>query len=100
MKDRKNKIIYDKDNHDSYRKLLSDKRWKKRREDILKRDNYKCTVCSSKEYLQVHHKQYHFHNLTRTYKKPWNYPDYLLVTFCRTCHDNGHKRFRIPLKHI
>ena len=70
----------------NYDKLLKDPRWRLKRRVILKRDNYTCVKCGSKETLCAHHTYY--------YKKPtnpWEYPDDCLITLCETCHNNWHK---------
>jgi 5-methylcytosine-specific restriction endonuclease McrA len=50
------------------------------REAILKRDNYKCTVCGNMEPLIVHHK-----DRDRSHNDIGN-----LITLCRACHAKEH----------
>lgn len=56
--------------------LLTDK-WKKLSFSIKKRDGFKCTICGSKNKLQVHHK--HYKNIF--HEKPED-----LITVCNICH--------------
>ena len=67
----------------SYSSMLRDRRWQKRRLEILQRDEFTCQNCASENdavQLHVHHKAY----LPQT--PPWQYPDELLVTLCEECH--------------
>lgn len=59
--------------------------WKRKRAAILKRDNYKCTVCGSIKDLQVHHTYYYIEEMA-----PWLYPDESLLTLCEDCHHSWH----------
>jgi len=67
-----------------YYKELKSSKWIKRRNEILKKDNYKCVRCGSEKNLQVHHVKY-IEN-----RKAWNYPDELLITLCKDCHRITH----------
>lgn len=58
--------------------------WLIRRAEILVRDNFKCTKCSSDKFLHVHHIKYD-NNL-----EPWEYPDEYLITLCNKCHEEFH----------
>ena len=62
--------------------------WKHKREEILRRDNYKCRVCGATREdgvkLDVHHRCY-FKNT-----KPYDYPDSMLYTLCARCHMEEH----------
>ncbi|WP_298366423.1 hypothetical protein [uncultured Lutibacter sp.] len=97
---KKQNYQFGKFNHGSYGAKLFDERWKKLRKSVLKRDFNKCVVCSSVENLQVHHKQYHFSELKRTFKEPWEYDIKYLVTVCKKCHQKGHSKYKIPTKYI
>ena len=71
---------------ESYRELLKDPRWIKRRNEILSRDNNTCQFCGCQDkYMHVHHKQYWNGHL------PWEYPDNMLVTLCEDCHSFMHQ---------
>jgi len=96
----KSKHQFREQNHGSYRAKLFDKRWKEFRKKIIDRDSSKCIVCNDAENLQVHHKQYHFSELSRTFKDPWEYDPMYLITLCKTCHQKGHNKFKVPTKHI
>jgi hypothetical protein len=69
-----------------YVDLLKDIRWGIKRKKILTRDAFKCTVCSSKINLQVHH-TYYYNQPTA----PWAYPDDSLLTLCEKCHHDWHE---------
>ncbi|MBB3124533.1 5-methylcytosine-specific restriction endonuclease McrA [Mesoflavibacter sabulilitoris] len=86
--------------HGSYGKLLFDKRWRDKRTNIIKRDNNLCRSCGVNSELEVHHRQYHFIKRLRQFKKPWEYEDHLLITFCGSCHKKGHQKFKVPIKYI
>ncbi len=77
----------------NYFDLLKDVRWLLKRRVILKRDNYKCTVCGSKENLRVHHTYY-----SGDYCMPWEYPDDSLLTLCNKCHEDYHKTHELTFK--
>lgn len=86
--------------HGTYGAMLFDKRWREKRAHILKRDNNSCKVCKSPNELQVHHRQYHFIQKLRRFRKPWDYTDNLLITMCKTCHQKGHQLYKVPIKYI
>lgn len=79
-----------------YGDLLLDIRWKAKSNQIKDRDGKKCLNCGETKLLQVHHRQYHYVNALRDYKKPWDYPNDVLITLCKACHDQGHKQFKVP----
>ena len=65
-----------------YSEKLKDPRWQKKRLEIFERDDWKCQSCgNTKLTLHVHHKKY----LEKA--EPWEYPDELLITYCKSCHD-------------
>lgn len=69
----------------SYLEHLKDPRWQKKRLEIMQRDQFRCRECGDgTSELNVHHKIY-IEN-----KKPWEYPDLLLVTLCNPCHKKIH----------
>jgi 5-methylcytosine-specific restriction endonuclease McrA len=74
-----------------YHKELKDKRWLKKRQTILKLDNYTCRHCGETKNLVVHHKTY-INN-----RKAWQYPNELLITLCKKCHNEAHK---LPITHL
>ncbi|MCF2875073.1 MULTISPECIES: HNH endonuclease [unclassified Tenacibaculum] len=86
--------------HGSYGGLLLTSEWREKREEILKRDGNKCRVCNSEEELQVHHRQYHYSLVLRKFRKPWEYPNRLLISLCKKCHQKGHNKFEVPIKYI
>lgn len=65
----------------TYSDMLKDPIWQRRRLEILNRDNFTCQKCGNeKETLHIHHRHY------INGRKPWDYPDTLLVTLCYKCH--------------
>ena len=76
---------YDKRKQYSKKYLLKlrDPRWLAKREEILERDNWKCSDCGRKKddiTLQVHHIEY------EKDIDPWDYPNENLITLCIECH--------------
>lgn len=68
---------------DSYRELLKDPRWIRKRNEILTRDENTCQYCGrSDRYMHVHH------NLYVKGRKPWEYDNKDLVTLCDRCHES------------
>ncbi len=72
--------------------LYKHPRWIRKRNIILKRDGYKCTVCGDKNNLQVHH-TYYIRDLV-----PWSYPNKSLLTLCEPCHHEYHVRNEVVFK--
>jgi len=64
-----------------YKAYLYSEKWKKKRKKILKRDNFTCQDCGSKNHLQVHH---------LTYKNIGNERLNELITVCAHCHKKRH----------
>lgn len=79
-----------------YQVKLQQVEWLLKRKAILQRDNYHCQCCGSQLGLQVHHRQYHKFRVSGIFKNPWNYPDQLLITLCRDCHQKGHAIYKVP----
>lgn len=67
-----------------YRKQLKDDRWSQRRQEIMRRDGFRCRRCGAKSKLNVHHRWYIYG------RQPWQYPDRCLVTLCEKCHRHVH----------
>jgi 5-methylcytosine-specific restriction endonuclease McrA len=60
--------------HNQY---LKSARWKQKREDVLKRDNYLCQACLKAKATEVHHLSY----------SHWqDEPLFELVSICHECH--------------
>lgn len=75
-----------------YNEQLRTSAWLKKRNEILERDNYVCSNCLKDNFestLEVHHIAYDKN------RKAWDYPDFLLVTLCRECHQKEHDDFNI-----
>lgn len=79
-------------NKKEYAALLNRPEWKRKREEILIRDNYTCSSCGDDKdsgvKLHVHH-LYYVGNAT-----PWDYPDKALTTLCAGCHKDAHNGFK------
>ncbi len=69
---------------EEYSKLLKAPEWRNKRLQILKRDNYTCQKCYSKDNLHVHHIYYIQGNM------PWEVPNEYLLTLCEICHAKEH----------
>lgn len=65
-----------------YEAFLQSDEWKSKREEILRRDGYRCFICGSEKDLCVHHETYNF---------GWMPPNEWLTTLCRNCHRDFHK---------
>jgi hypothetical protein len=66
---------------DYFERLLNPK-WQKKRLEILSRDEWTCQKCfDSENTLNVHHMRY------LKNKNPWEYPNNLLITLCKNCHE-------------
>lgn len=72
--------------NEDYIRKLTNSRWKNKAFKIIKRDGFRCTVCGSKNRLQVHHTFYY-----ADYRDPWLYPNESLLTVCKKCHRAFHE---------
>ena len=75
-----------------YREQLRTTKWKKKKNSILKRDNYKCVKCGETTNLQVHHIYYVNDH------KAWEYPNNALMTLCKECHEEWHDKHEIEVR--
>lgn len=77
----------------NYSEKLKSPKWQKKRLQILERDDFTCIICGDIESeLHVHH---------RWYEKdtdPWDYPDVVYQTLCKSCHERVKKESREKLK--
>jgi hypothetical protein len=65
----------------TYKQLLLDPKWQRKRMDILNRDEFTCQCCyNTEKTLHVHHLIYFPDHM------PWEYEDHHLVTLCEDCH--------------
>jgi hypothetical protein len=70
----------------TYADLLRDPRWQKKRLEVMARDNFTCRLCADRgSTLAVHHLVY------ERAAAPWEYHQTLLLTVCKTCHDELHE---------
>jgi hypothetical protein len=83
-----------------YQELLLDDRWKKKRQEIINRDNGSCFICKSNLELHVHHRQYHFYTSSNRFRLPWDYEQHLLITLCKKCHTKGHQLYQVPIIYL
>lgn len=68
-----------------YSEQLQSPYWYARREEIKKRDNYTCRMCTNScGKLIVHHIAYKLDRMA------WEYPDCYLITLCEDCHKAVH----------
>lgn len=84
----------------NYIEELQNPLWKKKREQILRRDKYRCVNCGAQDHLQIHHTQYHYYKIAGYKKSPWDYHSKYLITLCQKCHEEGHRLYKIPMKYI
>ena len=71
-----------------YSKYYKDSRWQQKRLEIMKRDNWTCRSCGATGEgvtLNVHHAYY------EKGRKPWEYSNKILVTWCEDCHEIRHE---------
>lgn len=67
----------------SYEQQLATPQWDHKRRCIIMRDNSNCRICSEHTTKpDVHHLKYIWG------KMAWEYPDELLITVCRDCHED------------
>lgn len=78
-------IVTDSIKEMDYYDFLKTPYWVGVRSKILIRDNFKCSLCASKENLAVHHKTYENHG-----QEVYNLDD--LITLCEDCHQHFHKK--------
>lgn len=81
----------------TYIEMLLTERWRRKREEILERDNRKCRNCGCGQNLEVHHRQYHIDIKSGMKREPWDYDSKYLITMCGECHEAGHKQHNIPV---
>ena len=75
----------------TYGDLLRDPKWRKKRLEILNRDEFTCRLCGDKETtLNVHHIKYAKGN-------PWETDNIDLITLCEHCHKEIERHKRINL---
>ena len=68
-------------NNMTYKEQLKSPLWQRRRLEIMERDKFRCLRCGNeKETLNVHHLYY------ESGLSPWEYPEWSLITLCRTHH--------------
>jgi len=87
-------------NLEDYSNSLNDTRWKIKSSKIKDRDSHKCVNCGDYKNLNVHHRAYLFIKKYQAFIEPWNYPDSILITLCKRCHDLGHNKIKVPIKYI
>lgn len=69
----------------TYRELLLDPRWQRRRLECLEAAGFRCQRCRhTDKTLNVHHRRYYGGRL------PWEYTDAQLIVLCDDCHELQH----------
>ena len=86
--------------HGGYGAAILHPHWKKKRKEILARDQNRCVICHATDMLQVHHRQYLFSKSKNIFNEPWDYPNRLLITLCERCHQRGHRLYKVPIRTI
>jgi len=80
-------------NKEEYAQKLLNPQWRRKRLEILERDNYKCRACGDGDnILHVHHKYY------IDEKDPWDYDNSSLMTLCDACHCLHHELLKLNSK--
>lgn len=73
----------------AYLEKLKHPLWQKKRLLVFERDQFTCTQCGNTETeLHLHHKFY-IDGI-----EPWEYPNDVLLTLCRDCHDKELVRWK------
>ena len=62
---------------------LDPKSYKELRDQVLRRDGWRCQVCGAMSNLEVHHKQFR--------SRSGNDSEQNLIALCNRCHANLHK---------
>ena len=70
---------------EEYHRYLQTDTWRAKRELILKRDNYVCQSCLTKQATEVHHLTYQSYEEQPGSEKGWE-----LISVCRDCHEREH----------
>ena len=81
IKQANDEIYVKKKKQSPYKKYLLSRAWKRKRDKVLKRANYKCQICKTRNAWQVHHK---------TYKRIFKERLSDLVAICGVCHQGEH----------
>jgi len=69
----------------TYWEKLQHPLWQQRRLEAMKKADFKCEQCDSKDtQLNVHHLYY------VSKRDPWQYPDWALKCLCKDCHNSTH----------
>lgn len=71
-------------------------KWRKKRQEILKRDNFECQDCKEKGKITTDRggKQLEVHHIQELEDKPeLAFEDDNLITLCKVCHNHRHGRF-------
>ena len=66
-------------------KLLKEKEWLYKREEVFEHKDKKCAICGRTDNIDVHHLVYRKGHLT------WEYKWTDLIPLCRDCHKDVHK---------
>lgn len=80
-----------------YSEKLKHPKWQRKRLEIMRRDNFKCVLCTDGETtLHVHHKLY------RKNCDPWEYEDSTFMTLCEVCHEivEWLKKYKYDVKQV
>lgn len=72
----------------SYRTVLQDPRWQRKRLSVLSRANWHCEWCGTGDRsLQVHHGYYG--KTDGELRSPWQVPEAVLWALCDRCHERA-----------
>ena len=68
---------------DSRRLRLDRVSYETLRQQVLRRDGWRCQSCGAMSNLEIHHKQFRSHSGDNSEQN--------LITLCTTCHANAHR---------
>lgn len=64
-----------------YKTQIRTSQWQRKRLEIMQRDDFKCRICTSDGFLNVHH-LYYLPNVVI-----WDYDSEGIITLCQECHE-------------
>ncbi len=74
--------------HQPYQEYLRSPDWRAKREQRLHMDRYRCRLCGSRYWLEVHHCPDSYHKI------PYESVEEDLITLCHGCHGWIEQRIR------
>jgi hypothetical protein len=72
-----------------YKEFLKTEFWREVRDEVKRRDHYRCALCASQAGLNVHHRTYEHHGFEDMWLRD-------LICLCRNCHAKFHDKLVEP----